>query len=71
MLDQLKKQVKEQLDLCDGSETPTICQIKQTPAGYADLEKLIIDKVLYGNDISIAAAIVEIENEYNINSANQ
>jgi hypothetical protein len=70
-LDQLKNQIKQQLDLCDSTETPTICAIKNTPDGYADIEKMVIDKVLYGPDPSIANAIVEIENTYNINSTDQ
>lgn len=70
-LDQLKDQIKQQLDLCDSTETPTICAIKDTAHGYADIEKMVIEKVLYGPDPSIANAIVEIENTYNINSADQ
>lgn len=70
-LDELKKSIKQQLDLCDAVDTPTICAIKQTAEGFADLEKMIIEKVLYSDDTSIANAIVDIENTYNINSANQ
>jgi len=70
-LDELKNQIKQQLDLCDSTETPTICAIKETPNGYADIEKMVIEKVLYGPDPSIANAIVEIENTYNINSIDQ
>lgn len=69
VLQALKEQIREQLDLCDPSETPQICAVLSTEKGFDDIEKMIIEKVLYGNDISIANAIVEIENSYNINSA--
>lgn len=63
----LKAQIKKQLDLCDKADTPTVCGMKQDDAGYTEVENLIIKKVMYGTDPSIANAIVEIENEYNPN----
>lgn len=68
-LDKLKDQVKQQLDLCDSADTPTVCAMKQTAEGAAELETLIIKKVMYGDNPSIADAIVEIENEFNPNHA--
>ena len=70
-LDKIKEQIRQQLDLCDAVDTPTICQMKTEADGYAALEKLIIDKVLYSDNLSIADAIVDIENTYNINSSDQ
>lgn len=67
-LDQLKNQIKQQLDLCDSSETPTVCRQKQTHKGYQEIEAMIIQAVLYGDNPSIADAIVQIENQYDINS---
>lgn len=67
-LDKLKQQIKTQLDLCDPAETPTVCAMKEDDKGYKEIEQLILQKVLYGEDISIANAIVEVENEYNANS---
>lgn len=67
-LDKLKEQIRQQLDLCDSADTPAVCAMKETAKGYEDIEKLVIQKVLYGPNPSIADAIVEIENEYNINS---
>jgi hypothetical protein len=67
-LKKLKDQIRQQLDLCDSADTPAVCQMKESPQGYADIEKMVIQKVLYGTNPSVADAIVEIENEYNINS---
>lgn len=67
-LQKLTQQIKKQLDLCESTDTPEVCAMKDTPEGYAKIEKLIIQKVLYGDNISIADAIVEIENEYNPNA---
>lgn len=67
-LNQLKEQIRQELDLCDTTDTPTVCKMKQTEEGYAMIEKLVIDKVLYGTGMTISDAIVEIENEYDINS---
>lgn len=64
----LRNQIKIQLQLCDDEETPTVCAMKETTEGYDEIERLIIQKVLYGEDSSISNAIVEIENEYNPNS---
>jgi len=66
-LDKLKQQIKKQLELCDRADTPTICAMKQDEPGYTEVENLIIQKVMYGPNTSIADAIVEIENEYNPN----
>lgn len=68
-LNDLKDQIRQQLNLCDTTETPTVCGMKETREGYKKLENLITLKVMYGPNPSIADAIVEIENEFDPNSA--
>lgn len=68
-LEQLKDQIRQQLNLCDSTDTPTVCSMKSSESGYSNLEKLILQKVLYGDSISIADAIVDIENEFDRNAA--
>lgn len=68
-LNDLKDQIRQQLNLCDTTETPTVCSMKATTEGYDKLEALVIQKVMYGSNPSIADAIVEIENEFDPNSA--
>lgn len=70
-LQTLREQIKKQLDLCDKTDTPAVCAMKETPKGEDEIIELVLQKVLYGTDISIANAIVEIENTYNINSVDQ
>jgi hypothetical protein len=67
-LEQIREQIRQQLNLCDEFDTPQVCAMKETSEGYQEVEKLILQKVMYGSDISIADAIVEIENEYNPNA---
>ncbi len=67
-LDDLKEQIKRHLELCDKTETPTVCAMIDTEIGFSEIQNLIVSKVLYGQNISISDAIVEIEDEYNINT---
>jgi hypothetical protein len=63
-LTELKKQIEQQLDLCDSTDTPAVCAMKETNKGKNDLVNLIVKKVLYSDNPSIADAIVDIENEF-------
>ena len=67
LIDQLKQQINTHLDLCDASETPTICQMLNDAEGREKLVNLVVEKVVQAK-MEIPEAIVSIENEYNINS---
>ncbi len=64
-LERLKELIKAELELCDAISTPTVCEMN-TIENYAELERLIINKVAH-QGLSIGQAIVELEKEYNIN----
>lgn len=65
-LAELRRLIKIELDMCDGSNVPTVCQMKDTPEGYAKIEQLIIASVMKGGD-TIGEAILRVEKEYNPN----
>lgn len=64
---QLISAIETQLDLCDGVDTPTVCQMLSTKQGRQSIIKLISKKVVVGH-MDITEAIVSIETEFNSNS---
>lgn len=66
-LTELKELIKVELDLCDRYSTPTVCKMRNE--SYAQLEKLIIEKVVVEKR-TISSAIIAIEYEFNINKQN-
>jgi len=68
-LEELRDDIRAQLDLCDVEDTPMVCEMKDTPTGYQLIEEAIVNKsVIEG--LSISDAIRSIEQEYNPNLAN-
>lgn len=65
-LAELRRLIKIELEMCDSSNVPTVCQMKNTPEGYKKIEQLIINSVMKTGD-SIGEAILRIEKEYNPN----
>jgi hypothetical protein len=59
--------INTHLNLCDGTETPEVCRMMETPGGREKIVQLVIAKVVQGK-MDIPAAIVSIENEYNPNA---
>lgn len=67
-LDELKVQIREQLEMCNAGETPFLCNACSTTEGKKMVAQMILKKVLYSTDNSIANAIVDAENEFNPNA---
>ncbi len=57
------------LDECDHTYTPTICLMKDTEKGKAQLKEKILERVLE-KGISVGNAVNEIEKEFNPNLNN-
>ena len=66
LLNQLKNNIRLELDMCDSNSTPYVCSQKSTKEGYYKIEKMIVDFVC-GNAYSINEAISTIEKLYNPN----
>lgn len=66
LLDDLKEQIRQELDLCQSAETPYLCANLGTPAGRALLEKQVLHRVLQGM-MTISSAIISLEQELNPN----
>lgn len=60
---QLRLEIKQQLQQCDGSATPQVCQAIQSAEGYQKVEGLIIGMVIH-QQLTPAAAIAQIEMEW-------
>ena len=65
-LDQL---IDMHLNQCDYTYTPTVCQMKDTPEGKAQVKKNILQRIL-DKGISVGQAVGEIEKEFNPNLIN-
>ena len=58
----VRLEIKRNLDKCDSTNTPGICEIIKTHEGYRKIESMVIFKLIY-EQISIGAAIAQIEME--------
>lgn len=67
ILDEFKKNIRTELDLCDPVKTPYLCANIEDPKAYAKIEALITSKVI-AQQLTIGEAIVAIENELNPNA---
>jgi len=67
LMQQLEEKIEEQLSLCDGTDTPTVCALISTPEGKKKIVELIKKKIIQQR-LTIGQSIVDIELEYNINS---
>ena len=59
----LKAMIKENLHNCNTITTPTVCSLKNTPEGFASLEKEIFDRRAASGK-TVGQVILEIEKEY-------
>lgn len=66
LLDKLNDQIREELELCNADNTPTICRAISSSQGYVLVQDLIVKKVIAGS--TIGDAIVAIDNEFDLNS---
>ena len=64
--ERLKQMIKENLHQCNGVITPTICTLKNTPEGFASLEKEIFERCASSGK-TVGQVILEIEQEYSAN----
>lgn len=67
LINAFRSNIAEELNLCDGMDTPYLCANLQSKDGRIKIEKLIADKVI-NQHISISEAIVQIERDLNPNS---
>ncbi len=65
-IDELKIQIRKELDTCLASDTPTVCATKSDKKGYEQIEQRIIEYVT-GNKMTIGDAIITLEREMNPN----
>jgi len=68
-LKELKNLIHSHLNVCDKILTPTICEMKDSPEGKAELEQMILTRILE-RGITVGQAINDIEKEYNSNLIN-
>lgn len=68
-LKELKQLIHAHLNECDFILTPTICEMKDTDKGKAELEEKILKRILE-RGITVGQAVNEIEREYNPNLIN-
>jgi hypothetical protein len=68
-LDELNQLIDVHLNQCDHTYTPTICQMKDTPEGKAQVHKKVLSLCL-AKGISVGQAVNEIEKEFNPNLNN-
>lgn len=61
------EQINAALDLCDATETPTICSMLSTEESRESIVRLVAKTVL-NRKMDIQEAIVQIENEFDPNS---
>jgi len=66
-LAELKSLIKIELDMCDSSNTPWLCELKT--ADYNKAERLIINMIA-NEGHSVNSAIVEVERVYNLDYSN-
>lgn len=66
LLDELKEQIRQELDLCRQVETPYVCANLGTVHGRALIEKQVLTRVLDAK-VSISEAITGLEQELNPN----
>ncbi len=66
-IEELKSLIKIELDMCDASSTPWLCDLKE--ANYSKAEKLIIEKIA-NEGHSVNTAIIEVERTYNLDYPN-
>lgn len=67
VLEEFKRNVREELELCDPHETPHVCANLGATDQFQRIDWVIIQKVLKQR-ITIGEAIVELENELNPNA---
>ena len=63
-LQRLRLAIRKELDKCDKSITPNLCALIADPKGYADIQDIILRRVLT-NKVTPYVVIGELESEQN------
>ena len=66
LIEELKPLIKAELEFCNEIDTPTVCRLTAQPGGYEKVEDMLIKRIAIGG-LSVADAILSVENEFNIN----
>jgi hypothetical protein len=67
VIEELKNNIRQELELCDPLGTPYICANIENKASYERIEQLIIKKVITAH-VTIGEAIIAIETDLNLQS---
>ena len=65
-INELKQLIETDINNCDVTYTPTICQMKDTPEGKKQLAETILKRCME-TGVTVQTAINDIEKEYNPN----
>lgn len=67
IIQQFKKNIDNELQLCLPAETPNVCAQLKEPGNFQKIKELVSEKVIK-EKIAISAAIAAIEAELSLNS---